>query len=265
MPALAPWKVGAATKPAVLSGAVVAPVSALPKAPWEAGAHPPPPRLQFRAWFQECSSIRTSLIRRELTITYSVADGQFHVKISGTDKEYSVSHIMGKGQAPLTHLDLHTGAVINVLGKPTTLMQADLVTSEWIDAETRRLRALAEKIGAEMRKYGLNPPGSSTSGIPSSAVTFRAYKNPAHGDLRRLGGELQALYRELEDVRPQAARAFAKKASVRSKRSPAAQRTSLPFSSGAATATKKATGGATKKATKGAGVSSPTPAVLSDF
>ena len=196
--------------PAIAESGMVASMADLPQAPWEVGASPPPPRLQFRAWFQECSSIRTSLIRRELTITYVVAEGTFHVKISGTDKEYTVSHIMGKLQTPLTHLDLHTGAVIDVLGKATTLMQADLVTSEWIDGETKRLTSLAEKVSAEMRKYGLNPPGSSTSGLPSSAVAFRTYKNPAHGDIRQLMRELEALYAQLQEMRPQAAAKIAR-------------------------------------------------------
>ena len=112
---------------------------------------------------------------------------------------------------PLTHLDLHTGQVIDILGKPTTLMQADLITSNWIDAESRRLTSLKSHISAEMRKYGLNPPGSSTMGC--SDLSFRKYKDPAHGDLRRLCCELEVLYTELKGLRPKSAANFAKIAS----------------------------------------------------
>ena len=36
---------------------------------------------------------------------------------------------------PVEVWDLFVGANINILGKPTTLMQANLKTSDWIEAE----------------------------------------------------------------------------------------------------------------------------------
>ena len=80
--------------PSAVPNTFMATVNPLPEAAWIAGAQPLPQQLQFRAWFQECSSIRTSLIRREMTITFVVATGQFRVKLSGTDKVYTISKIM---------------------------------------------------------------------------------------------------------------------------------------------------------------------------
>jgi len=195
-----PWSVGGFHEDAP------AQLPAMPSRPaWLEGAAPPPPRLLFRAWFQEEGSTRSSLIRRELALEVHTKTGAFKVRVQGTENEYSLSALFDRQGRALDFLDLHVGAVVDIMGKPTTLGQADLVTSEWIDAEAKFIRSLVDRICGEIRKYGLNPPGSSVVATP---FAFRNKSNPAQPCLRQNLVELEKLYVTLEETRPRAAQAW---------------------------------------------------------
>lgn len=42
--------------------------------------------------------------------------------------------------------DLHTGASLTILGKPVTLMKADLMTAAWFEYHAKRLRRLKQDL-----------------------------------------------------------------------------------------------------------------------
>jgi hypothetical protein len=180
------------------------------------GASPPPPVLLFRAWFNEEGSSRSSLIRRELALEVHTTTGTFKVRLQGTENEYTLSSLTDrKTGRPLDFLDLHVGAVVSIMGKMTTLAQADLVTSEWIAGEAKHIQSLVAKISDELRKYGLNPSGSSVVATPA---VFRQKTHPAQPCLRRELAELEKLYVSLNDIRPKAAQAWAQWAQMNGRR-----------------------------------------------
>jgi hypothetical protein len=184
----------------------------LPETPWLAGAEAPPPHLTFNAWFKEGShGGRGSLIRRDLTLRYNTETGGFKICVQGSDSDFSVPHLCGyKTGHPVDCYDLHTGAVLDCLGKPTTLMQAgNLATSSWVQGEAEHLTSLTRSISSELRKYGLTPPGTSVAATP---VAFRSGGDPCEPNIRKLMTALESLYLSLVDVRPKAASAWARAA-----------------------------------------------------
>merc|ERR1719502_178393 len=56
-----------------------------------------------------------------------------HEKLSGNQ------HAESLRRKHLECWDLHVGAKLNVLGRPTTLMQANLVTGKWLEYQGERL------------------------------------------------------------------------------------------------------------------------------
>ena len=109
-----------------------------------------PAALQFRSWWNECGAFGST--RRVVDIKFNVAAGSFEVVIDGDDKVFTVSHIIGR-HGPLEAWDLHVGAELDVLGRKTTLMQGSLATTEWIEAQAKRLLKLKARLEAELRKY----------------------------------------------------------------------------------------------------------------
>lgn len=61
--------------------------------------------------------------------------------------------IVGRTGLPLQVWDLHVGAVINVLGKVTTLKRAAVDTQLWLDAQARFMNAHIERMQRKLRKF----------------------------------------------------------------------------------------------------------------
>ena len=179
--------------------------------PWLEGALPPPNPMLFRAWFEEGTAGRTSSVRRDVILEHFPQTGEFSVQVHGSNKRYVVPVILSKKGLPLTHLDLFVGAVVDVLGRPTTLRQAaNVSTSSWIEGEAKRLAVLTETLSAELRKYGVNARGSSTA--PKQHVDRRGVilnQSLAGTHLRLAQEQLEHLFYTLDDLRPKAAQAWA--------------------------------------------------------
>jgi len=202
----------AGTLPALSFAERIATADDLPATPWLAGAEPPPARLTFKAWFREGShGGRGNFIRRDLTLHHHTATGTFTVFVQGSDQGYDITHLCDhKTGVTLDSYDLHTGTVVDCLGKPTTLMQAgNLSTSSWIQGEAQHLIHLTRTVSAELRKYGLTPSGTSTT---ATVVNFRKASDPAEHNLRHLMARLEGLFLDLQDVRPKAALTWARAA-----------------------------------------------------
>jgi len=184
--------------------------------PWMRGSAHPPNTMVFRGWFQEAAGAKGKLVRRELTLEFHWQRGEFVVQLSGSDKEYVLSHLPGK-HGLVTELDLHVGAVIQLLGKPIELKQANLETTEWIRCEASRLDKLEEGLIRIARKYGVHSTLNGKSegvrgGASSSSFTFRALPNPASIDLRQRHIHVEQLYLMLFELRPKQAEAWRAKA-----------------------------------------------------
>ena len=81
----------------------------------------------------------SSNARRYMEVHFHSDSGNFQVLLDGSDKIYTLSHINGP-RGPLQCWDLHVGAKVNILGRSTTLMQANLETTKWIEFHRKRLR-----------------------------------------------------------------------------------------------------------------------------
>ena len=80
--------------------------------------------------------------------------GSFEVVIDGDDELHTISHVLRPhGKGVVEAYDLHIGACVNILGRPTTLSHGSLDTVEWIDGEARRLRRVKRQLEDELRKY----------------------------------------------------------------------------------------------------------------
>jgi len=94
--------------------------------------------------------------------------------INGMDStsEYSCDNVDTLG-----FLDLFPGAVINIMGRPTTLMQAALETQRWYDIEFKKFSKIRDKLRSEVKKYDIKaatgrPPASPTKGNKVKSLRF---------------------------------------------------------------------------------------------
>ena len=146
-----------------------------------------------------------------MTIKFDVQSKEFSLKVSGNDKEYRISHVVGVS-GPIDIWDLHVGAKLDLLGKATTLMQASLKTSAWNEEEGRRLMRLHDQLCAELHKYGVQAPGASTRATP---VVFREKTSKGGVRLKVLIGDIARLYELLRSQRPQRAAEWLQQFSTR--------------------------------------------------
>jgi len=192
--------------PPIQSSAVVS-NSASMSEPWMAGHVPPPERVHFKCWFHESGSTRSPFLKREVVLEHAPLTGEFSVKIKGTENLYVLSHINDlKTGRPLTYLDLHVGAVVDILGKRMTLRQANLATSTWLEKETLFLESQIKSISSDLRRYGVRTPTCSTAATPH---VMRRSEKRKETKLRALMVELSNLYSSLDDLRPKAASEWA--------------------------------------------------------
>merc|ERR1712054_643951 len=74
-----------------------------------------------------------------------------HEKLSGNQ------HAESLRRKHLQCWDLHVGCRINVLGRPTTLMQCNLVTGQWLEYHAERLMRIKAALEESLRKYETVP------------------------------------------------------------------------------------------------------------
>ena len=96
----------------------------------------------------------------------------------------------------LTFLDFHVGAVLNIMGRSTTLKQASLETQRWYDIEYKRLSKIRDKLKAEVKKYDVK---ESTNRPPASPKRGNKIKS-----LRYLVEQCEKIAGRLYDLRPAA-------------------------------------------------------------
>ncbi len=99
----------------------------------------------------------------------------------------------------LTEWDLYLGVRLNILGRPTTLMQCDLKTANWLEYQASKLTVVLEAFGANLRKYETvanELPGRIAAACESSR------RGKAKTDLRAMLTLIDACHARLSVYRP---------------------------------------------------------------
>lgn len=121
-----------------------------------------------------------------------------HEKLSGNQ------HAESLRRNHLTQWDLHVGARLNILGRPTTLMQCNLLTAKWLEYQTDRLTRIKGALEEQLRKYETIPILAVFATKPSDSKRLGG-----NVDLRFLLNMIQGLQQRLARYRPNVAAAFA--------------------------------------------------------
>ncbi|GMG15006.1 unnamed protein product [Phytophthora fragariaefolia] len=121
---------------------------------------------------------------------------------------FTISHIAHSVTGvPLSVWDLHEGARLTVLGRPTTLRQASLLTRQWLDIHERRLRPIMENLQKELAKYELRSHGRSAAALASGRILCAdPHRSRSGVSLRQLLDDIVMLQTKLATYRPDLAR-----------------------------------------------------------
>ena len=124
-----------------------------------------------------------------------------HEKLSGAQ------HMDSRRRDHLDQWDLHVGVQINILGKPTTLMQCSLATGNWLEYQAERLVRIKKAIEEQLAKYEVVK-------LPAAFVTkegpplSRRVKKRGSDDLRVMRSMVEDLQQRLAQYRPGVAAIF---------------------------------------------------------
>ena len=149
----------------------------------------------------------------------NIATGNFQVLLDGSDKVYTLSHIQNgpRGGVALEGWDLHVGAKIDVLGRKTTLMQANGATTNWLEHHRRALSKLQAKLEGELQKYDRSFQSKTVQSRLAKArqgaggVGSRSRRKPGSANLRALMNNIEFLHERLAHFRPKLARSITSK------------------------------------------------------
>ncbi|KAJ9467055.1 hypothetical protein DIPPA_00548 [Diplonema papillatum] len=133
-----------------------------------------PEVMEFESWWFEGGQ------KRYMLILYHSASEVFEIMVDDSTVPMKVAMYNRKNE-PLKAWDLHVGAVVDILGKATTLMKARQSTMGWLDSEARRLHGKQLKLVSILKKFTTLPDLT-----PLCGVTVR--KLDANSKSATLGG-----------------------------------------------------------------------------
>ena len=108
--------------------------------------------LRFKSWWNEGGVRGSSRIYMDLD--FHIVTGNLQVSVSNSDRVYTMSHVnVAKNGRVAECWDMYIGAALDVLGRKTTLMSANLATTEWLKQHEKLFRGVWEKLAAEIDKY----------------------------------------------------------------------------------------------------------------
>ena len=125
-----------------------------------------------------------------------------HEKLSGNQ------HAESLRRSHLQCWDLHVGCRLNVLGRPTTLMQSNLVTGQWLDYHAERLVRIKSALEEALRKYETVPMAAAF--VSQKGRGLGSQKGKGTTDLRTLRNQIEALSVQLQRYRPSIGAGLAK-------------------------------------------------------
>jgi len=121
-----------------------------------------------------------------------------HEKLSGNQ------HAESLRRPHLECWDLHVGCRLNVLGRPTTLMQCNLVTGQWLEYHAERLSRIKTALEESLKKYETVPMAAAFASQKGKTLGGAA-KGKGTTDLRTTMNQIEALALQLQRYRPAAA------------------------------------------------------------
>ncbi|KAE9010180.1 hypothetical protein PF011_g9929 [Phytophthora fragariae] len=163
--------------------------------------------LCFHCWWKETSLLGETRQCR-LRLYFSIPTRHFQVVLEDSPNVFTISHIAHSVTGiPLSVWDLHEGARLTVLGRPTTLRQASLLTRQWLDVHERRLRPVMENLQKELAKYELRSHGRSAAAPASGRILCAdPHRSRSGVSLRQLLDDVAMLQTKLATYRPDLAR-----------------------------------------------------------
>jgi len=191
--------------------------------------------LTFSSWWTEmgtkrymelCFDLESELFQVVLDKQVRVLDPKLennanyesHVDIIGKDTKVMSMHLHEKlsgnqhaeslRRPHLECWDLHVGCRLNVLGRPTTLMQCNLVTGQWLEYHAERLFRIKAALEESLRKYETVPMAAAFASKKGSGAAGGKAKGTT--DLRTLLNQIEALGMQLERYRPHIAKGLTK-------------------------------------------------------
>eukprot|EP01012_Entosiphon_sulcatum_P003176 TRINITY_DN10910_c0_g1_i1.p1 TRINITY_DN10910_c0_g1~~TRINITY_DN10910_c0_g1_i1.p1 ORF type:complete len:181 (-),score=26.33 TRINITY_DN10910_c0_g1_i1:5-547(-) len=155
-----------------------------------------PSVMEFESWWTENG------LRRYMLLLFYPANEIFEVLVDDSKVPLRVA-VFNRDNQPLRAWDLYVGAVIDILGKPTTLMKCTHATCEWLDANAKRLWKRRLWLEKELTKFRVVPPLAAIEG-PTVSRLFESDKHTAlggHIHLARLAKSVAFLSEELSHFR----------------------------------------------------------------
>lgn len=155
--------------------------------------------LCFHSWWTELS-LHGTATKRLVHIYFSIPTRHFQVVLEDSDNVFTISHIVGSTGRLLSAWDLHVGARITVLGRTTTLMQASLLTRQWLAHHEQTLSETKLQLQTELAKYELKDHGR-----PHKAGRIECadpHRSQSGCSLRHVLNDIAALKRKLAGYRP---------------------------------------------------------------
>ncbi|OQR91167.1 hypothetical protein ACHHYP_04922 [Achlya hypogyna] len=107
--------------------------------------------LCFHAWWNE--TVDGAAQKRFADVYFSIRTKHFQFVLGNCEHVYTISHINGRDGKPIDVWDLHVGAKITILGRPTTLMKASMLTLQWMEHQEKHLVATRANLSTELKKY----------------------------------------------------------------------------------------------------------------
>ncbi|KAG3204640.1 hypothetical protein PC128_g1778 [Phytophthora cactorum] len=163
--------------------------------------------LCFHCWWKE-TSLQGETRQCCLRLYFSIPTRHFQVVLEDSPNVFTISHVAhAVTGVPLSVWDLHEGARISVLGRPTTLRQASLLTRQWLEIHERRIRPVMEQLQKELAKYELRSHGRSAAAPASGRILCAdPHRSRSGVSLRQLLDEIALLQTRLATYRPDLAR-----------------------------------------------------------
>eukprot|EP00750_Incisomonas_marina_P005592 INCI14032.2.p1 GENE.INCI14032.2~~INCI14032.2.p1 ORF type:complete len:489 (-),score=89.17 INCI14032.2:173-1639(-) len=146
--------------------------------------------LTFYTWWKEGTV--DGMKRFTTKIVYDLATQNFIVTFQDSHDPVTLSEVPGRF-GPINQWDLRVTGVINLLGRPTTLMQCDESTLKWLDHRARRIVKLRAAFKTEIMKYDKLMKGKH--------YIHPAFRKDGKTDLRTIIRQIEELFHRLAKYR----------------------------------------------------------------
>ena len=125
------------------------------------------------------NAVGLGVSRRFLNVTFFPQLSQVQVTTDDAKVPLTIRIFNRRGE-PLQPWDFYVGAVIDILGRPTTLSSASATTQAWLDANARRLWRAKVQLEERLNKFRVRPRADLENG------PFRKLQQPGTA----LGGSI---------------------------------------------------------------------------